>query len=86
MFSSIEVWIAAHRYEQEVMIIGGASLCEQVLPKVSRLYITKIEGKFDGDVYFPAYDEAEWGLTSLETHQPNEKNKFVYHFITMERK
>ena len=43
--------------EDEVMIIGGASLCEQLLPQVSRLYITKIEGKFDGDIYFPKYDE-----------------------------
>jgi len=84
--SSIAKALEITKDEQEVMIIGGASLCEQVLPKVSRLYITKIEGKFDGDVYFPAYDEAEWGLTSLETHQPNEKNKYVYHFITMERK
>ena len=86
MAFSINEALSLTKDEDEVMIIGGASLCEQLLPHVSRLYITKIKGKFDGDVYFPEYDETEWLTSSIETHQPDEKNNYVYQFITMERK
>ena len=68
------------------MIIGGASLCKQLLPQVSRLYITKIEGKFDGDVYFPKYDESEWCQVSYESHIPDDSNQHAYQFIVLERK
>ena len=41
--SNIEQALLITKDEPEVMVIGGASLCEQLLPDVSRLYITKIE-------------------------------------------
>ena len=50
VITSIDEVLSITKDEDEVMIIGGASLCEQLLPQVSRLYITKIEGKFDGDI------------------------------------
>jgi dihydrofolate reductase len=71
--------------EDEVMVIGGASLCEQLLPQVSRLYITKIEGKFDGDVYFPEYDESDWRQVSCESHPSDDSNQHAHHFLILER-
>jgi len=86
VLSSIDEMLSTTKDEDEVMIIGGASLCEQLLPKVSRLYITKIEGKFDGDVYFPKYDESEWCQVSYESHNPDDSNHHAYQFIVLERK
>ena len=83
---SIDAALSITKNDNEVMVIGGASLCEQLLPEVTRLYITQIEGKFNGDVYFPHYDQSEWLQISCESHQPDDINKFVYHFIVMERK
>jgi len=37
-------------------------------------------------VYFPHYDQSEWLQISCESHQPDDINKFVYHFIVRERK
>jgi len=83
---SIDAALSITKNDNEVMVIGGASLCEQLLPEVTRLYITQIKGKFKGDVYFPHYDQSEWLQISCESHQPDDINKFVYHFIVMERK
>ena len=83
---SIEAALSITESDDEVMVIGGASLCVQLLPIVTRLYITQIEGTFEGDVYFPHYDQSEWYQVSSESHQPDDINKFVYHFIVMERK
>ncbi len=83
--SSIDQALLITSDEDEVMVIGGASLCEQLLPKVGRLYITKIEGDFDGDVYFPEYEESEWRQISCESHFQNDVNKHTHHFIVLER-
>jgi dihydrofolate reductase len=68
------------------MVIGGAKLYQQILPIADRLYITQVEGEFDGDTYFPHYDEDDWLEVSCESHQPDEKNKHAYHFIILKRK
>ena len=85
VITSIDEVLSITKDEDEVMIIGGASLCEQLLPQVSRLYITKIEGKFDGDIHFPEYDESDWRQVSCETHLPDASNKHAYHFLVLER-
>ena len=85
VLTSIDEVLSTTKDEDEVMIIGGASLCEQLLPQVSRLYITKIEGEFDGDVYFPEYDESDWHQVSCESHLPDDSNQYAYHFLVLER-
>jgi|TARA_Y100000389_G_scaffold193149_1_gene221630 dihydrofolate reductase len=84
--SSIDEALVLTENEKEVMVIGGASLCEQLLPKVSRLYITRIDSEFEGDIYFPAYEAASWHQVSSESHPKDIKNNYSYHFIVLERK
>ena len=43
--SSVANALELTKGEEEVMVIGGASLCEQLLPQVNRLYITKVDGE-----------------------------------------
>ena len=83
---SIEKALSITQDEEEIMVIGGANLFEQLLPEVNKLYITRIEGEFEGETYFPHYDENDWLELSCESHQPDEINKHAYHFITFKRK
>ena len=43
----------------ELYVIGGKMVYTELLPLVDRLYITRIPGTHEGDVYFPEvnYDE-----------------------------
>ena len=43
---------------KDVYISGGAGLYKTALPLCERLYITEIEGEFEGDVFFPDFDES----------------------------
>ncbi len=70
----------------EVMIMGGASFYEQILPNVNRLYITQIEGEFEGDAHFPEFDRGDFVETFRESHMPDEKNPHTYHFSILDRK
>lgn len=83
---SIDAALALAKKDDEVMVMGGASFYEQMLPNVDRLYITQIEGAFDGDAYFPEFDRNDFVETFRETHTPDEKNKHAYHFTILDRK
>jgi len=83
--SSIDYALELTKEDPEVMVIGGASLCEQLLPKVNRLYITKIDGEFEGDVFFPKYDDFDWLEVSCESHPKDNSNAYSYKFIVLDR-
>jgi len=84
--NSIEEALSLAQGETEVMVIGGAKLYQQILPIADRLYITQIEGEFDGDAYFPSYNEVEWSQISIDSREPDENNHYKYHFITLDRR
>lgn len=83
--SSIDYALELTKEDPEVMVIGGASLCEQILPKINRLYITKIDGEFEGDVFFPKYDDFDWLEVSCESHPKDNSNAYSYKFIVLDR-
>ncbi len=84
--NSIEKALSLVQSETEVMVIGGAKLYQQILPIADRLYITQVEGEFDGDTYFPPYDEKNWRQVSCESHLADKKNNHPCHFVVFEKK
>jgi dihydrofolate reductase len=69
----------------EIFIAGGAEIYRQTLLLAHRLYLTLIEKEFEGDTYFPAFDESDWQLISKERHEPTETIPFSYSFLVYER-
>ncbi|HZW68759.1 MAG TPA: dihydrofolate reductase [Pseudogracilibacillus sp.] len=72
--------------EEEWFVIGGGEIFRQILAKSDRLYITKIEESFDGDTFFPPFDEDEWHLTSNVQGERDENNPYEYYFLQYDRK
>ena len=70
----------------DICIIGGAEIYNQAFGYTDVVYLTRIHHQFDADTYFPLIDPNVWEETSFEAHQPDEKNKFRYTFITYKRK
>ena len=67
------------------MVMGGASVYEQLLPYCDSCYITKIDACFDADTYIANLDEKD--DFQLEWHsQPMEENGFTYRFTRYDRK
>lgn len=44
----------------EAFVIGGAELYRQALPLAQRLYLTEVAQAFEGDVFFPEIQTADW--------------------------
>lgn len=70
---------------EKVFLIGGGDLFQQMLPYVDKMFITEIDERFDGDIYFPSFDPSEWTLTSKETGPKNERNPYDYYHLVYER-
>lgn len=49
----LEELLCSYKNSGELFIIGGKMIYEMLLDKADRLYITKINKEFVGDVYFP---------------------------------
>ena len=64
-FTSLEEALAHCNAEEEIFIMGGASVYKEALPLTHRLYITLVHdtGK-QADAFFPEIDEKVWKETS----------------------
>lgn len=78
---SIDSALELVKDQQEIMLIGGASLYQQTIDMADKLYITKIHGQFEGDAWFPTIDPEYWTETWREDHQPDERNQYAYSFV-----
>lgn len=72
--------------QEKIFIIGGGELFKHMLPHVNTMYITEIDEQFEGDVFFPFFDEAEWKLISKEKGPKDKKNPYDYYYLVYERK
>ena len=76
---------AAETNAKEIFIIGGGDIFKQSIELAHRIYMTRVHGSIDGDVFFPAIDEDKWQLVSNEDHVADEKHLYAYSFQTWER-
>lgn len=82
---SLDQALAAAGGADEVMIIGGASLYTQALPRAERLYLTYVHGRFQGDAWFPPFDPRDWREIQREDHPADDRNPWPYSFLILER-
>jgi len=78
--------IKAANGSNEIMIIGGAEIYKLFLPIADRLYMTKVHGSFDGDTYFPEFNENEWVKSKEKFVEKDNENKYSYTIMVFERK
>ena len=78
-FATLSEALASCSPDEEVYIIGGASVYRQALPMADRLCLTEIDDTpAEADAFFPPYDH--WQLLSAEHHLPDERHAFAYTF------
>ncbi|OTQ33782.1 dihydrofolate reductase [Gilliamella apicola] len=80
------IFLAQEQQPDEVFIIGGGNIYQQVLPLIDWLYLTHIDAELQGDTYFPDYLPEQWQVIYQEDHQADEKNSYPYQFQILQRK
>ena len=74
------------KVNNEVFIIGGASVYAEALPLADRLCLTLVEDTpAAADTFFPVINPDEWQITMEERHEPDERHAHAYRFVDYER-
>ncbi len=69
----------------EVAIIGGEEIYRLFWPQLTRLELTVIHTRLEGDTFFPELDES-WQVTAEKFRPADEKNRYDMTFRTLQRK
>ena len=80
VYASLEDALAHCDKDEDVYIIGGASVYRQALPLADRLCLTEINDTPEkADTFFPPYDD--WKEVSRENHEKDERHEYAYSFV-----
>lgn len=71
---------------REIMVIGGAALYAQALPRAQRIYRTRVVGDFEGDTRLPDLPADGWEIIASERRPADEANPHDCVFETLVRK
>ena len=79
-FETWEQFLSTCTPDEEVFIIGGASVYEQAMPLADRLCLTEVDDiPAEADAFFPDY--SEWQEESREVHETDERHAYRYAFV-----
>ena len=80
VYPSLEKALQSCRPDEDIYIIGGASVYEQAVKVADRLCLTEIDDvPQEADTFFPDY--SEWRVETKETHPKDERHAFEYAFV-----
>ncbi len=83
--NSLEEALSLTKGEDEVYIVGGAEVYKLALSKADRMELTFIEKEYEGDSFFPNWDESNWEITSTERHEADESHEAPFTFVQVNR-
>ncbi len=72
---------ASSRNDEEIFIIGGGQIYTQGIKLADRLYLTIVQGNYEGDAFFPDYSE----FAKVISQRESEGNGYKYTFLTLEK-
>ena len=73
----------SYKEDEEVFIIGGASIYKYFIPYADKLYLTEINDEKEADVYFPEFNHDDFVKEEVEKRVENE---IEYTFAVYTRK
>lgn len=74
---------------EKAFITGGATIYRLGLEVADYMELTLINQEFDGDVFFPAYDNTQWEVIRTSTHEGINRinnNPLTFSYETLRRR
>ncbi len=86
VFASLQEALASCASDEEVFVIGGASVYREALPLADRLCLTIVhDTPTHADAFFPWLNPADWQVEAEERHAADERHAFAYTFVDYRR-
>ena len=82
VFTSLDEALASCANDEDVFVIGGASIYRQALPLADLLCLTIVhDTPAHYDAFFPWLNPLNWVATNEERHDADERHAFAYTFV-----
>jgi len=75
---------ALRRAAGAIIVAGGAEIYVQALPQATRLAITCVHKRVEGDARFPAIDPKIWRETARKEYEPQAEDEAPFAFVNYE--
>lgn len=80
VYPSLQEALDSCATDEDIYIIGGASVYQEALHLADRLCLTEVDDvPTEADAFFPCYDE--WHEVWRESHGANERHKYPFAFV-----
>ncbi len=70
----------------EIVVAGGGEIYRALIGEASRLVVTEVHARPEGDVHFPAIDPMVWREVGREGPVQGERDSAAMSFVTYERR
>jgi len=77
--------LSKYEDKSEIVVIGGSKIFDVFKDIVDRLYVTRIDHEFDGDVKMIDLDYSKFKLTEKKEGVVDDKNIYPYTFETYDK-
>jgi dihydrofolate reductase len=85
-FSSLDEALAACGPAADPVVIGGAALFAEALPRAQRIFLTRVHADVPGDTFFPAFRGQDFAEVERVEHPADARHAFAFSIVTLERR
>ncbi len=86
-FPSLLTALDACGNDEEIYVIGGASVYAEALPAADRLCLTFVDDTPEAaDAFFPTINVNQWQEVAREDHEPDDRHAYPYSFVDYTRR
>lgn len=78
--------VAKMNNDDEAFIIGGGEIYKLAMNIADKIYLTVIRGSFEGDTFFPVINKKKWEEIARKEFSADERNKYNYAFVELDRR
>lgn len=72
--------------QEDLWVIGGASIFTQLLPYADAMFLTLVHHEFEADTFFPDYSTEDWRVAHTQDFRADADNPYDYTFVELRRK
>lgn len=68
--------------DKDTWVIGGGQIFKEAMPYATHLYITKVEGDYGANIFFPEFEQY---FRRIDNNQPQTENGITFSFQLWQR-
>lgn len=84
--NSLESAFEKCKNEDEVFVLGGEEIFRLALPFADKIYLTVVHENFEGDAFFPEFNESGFDIVETKTFKKGQDTDYDISIITYNRK